>query len=89
MGIAGVYTKWRSPEGPELFSFAMLTVNADGHAVMQHFHKPEDEKRMVVILDEADYDGWLEAPQSRLGDFLKPYPAELLIAQAAPRRWPA
>ena len=59
MGIAGVYTKWRSPEGLELFSFAMLTVNSDGHPVMQHFHKPEDEKRMVVILDPKDYDDCL------------------------------
>lgn len=62
MGIAGVYTKWRSPEGLELFSFAMLTVNADGHPVMQRFHKSEDEKRMVVILDPKEYDDWLSCP---------------------------
>ena len=41
---------------------------------------------MVVILDEADDDGWLEAPPARLGDFLKPYPAELLHAEPAPRQ---
>ncbi len=60
MGIAGIYTKWKHPDtGLEMFSFAMLTVNADGHPVMQRFHKPGDEKRMVVILDPKDYDEWL------------------------------
>jgi len=39
-----------------------------------------------VILDEADYDAWLEAPLARIGDYLKPYPAELLRAEASPRR---
>jgi putative SOS response-associated peptidase YedK len=27
---------------------------------MRNFHRPEDEKRMVVTLDEADYDAWLD-----------------------------
>lgn len=62
MGIAGIYTKWRTPEGRDLFSFAMLTVNADGHPVMSQFHKPDDEKRMVVILEPGDYDEWLTSP---------------------------
>ncbi len=31
MGIAGIYRKWRHPDGREMFSFSMLTVNADGH----------------------------------------------------------
>jgi putative SOS response-associated peptidase YedK len=67
-GIAGIYRKWRHPDGREVFSFAMLTVNADGHPVMQRFHRPEDEKRMVVILHPSDYSAWLscaveEAPR--------------------------
>jgi hypothetical protein len=32
----------------------MLTINADDHPFMRHYHKPEDEKRMVVILNEND-----------------------------------
>ena len=58
-GVAGLYAPWRHPDGRELFSFAMLTVNADGHPLMQRFHRPEDEKRMVVILDPEDYGNWL------------------------------
>ena len=38
---------------------------------MQHFHKPTDEKRMVVILDEPDYDCWLDAPQAKTPDFFE------------------
>jgi len=69
MGIAGIWTSWRDPaDQSEHFSFAMLTVNAAGHPVMQRFHRPADEKRMVVILDPQDYDEWLtcstdEAPR--------------------------
>jgi len=62
MGIAGIYRKWRHPDGREVFTFAMLTVNADGHPVMQRFHKPGDEKRMVVILEPKDYGEWLTCP---------------------------
>jgi putative SOS response-associated peptidase YedK len=43
---------------------SMLTVNADDHPLMRNFHRPEDEKRMAVILEEADFDAWL-APSRR------------------------
>lgn len=85
MGIAGLWSFWRAPDDRDLLSFTMLTVNADGHEVMKHFHKPEDEKRMVVVLDEADYDAWLEAPRERVIDFLTRYPAQALEAEPAPR----
>lgn len=58
-GVAGIYCPWRHPDGRELLSFAMLTVNADDHPLMKRFHRPEDEKRMVVILDPEDYGNWL------------------------------
>ena len=64
----------------------MLTVNADDHALMKRFHKPGEEKRMVVILDPADYDAWLECPVERARDFLKAYPADHMAAEAAPKR---
>lgn len=85
MGIAGLWGAWRAPDGAELLSFTMLTVNADGHPLMQRFHKPDDEKRMVVVLDEADYDAWLDAPADRMRDFLQRYPADALDAVPSPR----
>jgi putative SOS response-associated peptidase YedK len=62
MGIAGIYQSWTNTEGEMVFSMAMLTVNADQHPFMQRFHALNDEKRMVVILDSKDYEGWLTCP---------------------------
>jgi putative SOS response-associated peptidase YedK len=82
MGIAGLWAQWTSPQGERLHSFTMLTINADAHPLMKQFHKPGEEKRMVVVLPEAQYGDWLQArAQDRL-DFLRPYPAEALQAQA-------
>lgn len=81
MGIAGLWTGWRQPNGEVLRSFTMLTVNADDHPFMRNYHKPDDEKRMVVILHEENYDTWLQAPAAESPQFLVQYPAELLVAE--------
>lgn len=86
MGIAGLWTSNRKATGEDVLSFSMLTVNADDHELFKNFHKPQDEKRMVVILHEDQYDPWLEAPASRSGEFMWQYPAELLMATAEPSR---
>jgi putative SOS response-associated peptidase YedK len=79
-GIAGVYRRWRDPNAAykEVFSFAMLTVNADGHSVMQRFHKPEDEKRMVVVLHPNDYAEWLSCPVGEASRFFKRWEQPML-----------
>ena len=86
MGIAGLWGIWRAPDGRDVLSFTMLTINADEHVLMKRLHKPGDEKRMVVILDEADYDAWLESPVERMPDFLVQFPAERLSAERWPKR---
>jgi putative SOS response-associated peptidase YedK len=78
MGIAGIYEKWRHPEGHQMFSFAMLTVNADEHPVYRRMHRPEEEKRMVVILDPKDYDEWLACSVDDARKFFRQWPGELL-----------
>jgi putative SOS response-associated peptidase YedK len=65
MGIAGLWSVWKAPTGDVTHSFTMLTINADDHPFMRQYHKPEDEKRMVVILSERDYDTWLSAPANQ------------------------
>ena len=60
----------------------MLTINADQHELMNHFHKPTDEKRMVVLLPKAQYQPWLEAGVDESRGFLNQYPPELLVAIA-------
>lgn len=85
MGIAGLWSEWRNPQGARIHSFTMLTINADAHPVMRQFHKPGDEKRMIVILPEAAYDAWLQAPAANSRDFLRPFPAEALVAEQPQR----
>jgi len=55
-----------------------LTVNADEHPLMRNFHRQEDEKRMVVILEETDYDSWLDERNAEPRTLLKQFdPARL------------
>jgi putative SOS response-associated peptidase YedK len=55
----------------------MLTINADSHVLMSHFHKPTDEKRIIVILPTERYQDWLESGIDAR-DFLQAYPADQL-----------
>jgi putative SOS response-associated peptidase YedK len=82
MGVAGLWAKWRSPSGETVHSFTMLTINADAHPLMRKFHKPQDEKRMIVIVPPERYDDWLQADASASGEFLKAWPADMLAASS-------
>ena len=84
-GLAGIWEYRASGrDGEGLISFSMLTINADGHPLMQRFHKPDDEKRMVVVLEPDSYDRWLHAPLEQAPGFFMPYPASGLTAMPAP-----
>jgi putative SOS response-associated peptidase YedK len=78
MGIAGIYNEWKAPDGTPQFTFSMLTVNAGGHPLMQRMHRPEEEKRMVVILDPKDYGPWLDASVGEAPSFFRQWAGELL-----------
>lgn len=81
MGIAGLWATKHYPSGDVIHSYTMLTINADQHPFMRQFHKPDDEKRSVVILHERDYDGWLQASPADSRDFLYAYPSDSLVAE--------
>jgi putative SOS response-associated peptidase YedK len=81
MGIAGLWDTWKKPDGSWLMSYTMLTINADEHPLMRDFHKPADEKRMVVILPESSYEGWLSAPAKESAAYLNPFSAADLVAR--------
>ena len=83
MSIAGLWSSWKSSTGEFVQSFTMLTINADDHALMRNYHKPNDEKRMVVILPDDTYEDWLSADLSEAMNFMRQIPAERLIAAAA------
>ena len=80
MGIAGLWTGWKGPDGEVVRSMTMLTVNATDHQLMRNYHKPDDEKRMVVILPKSQYGDWLTAPPDRSLEFMRQYPADWLVA---------
>jgi len=82
MGIAGLWSRWTSPKGDVVHSYTMLTINADDHALLRLMHKPTDEKRMVVILPDAAYGDWLTANAEHSHAYLRPYPADALVATA-------
>jgi len=77
-GLAGIYSPWTDAQGKTRGIFAMLTVNADGHPVYSRFHAPGEEKRMVVILDPADFDRWLTCTPDEAKAFFKQWHGELL-----------
>ena len=81
MGIAGLWDAWKKADGSWLMSYTMLTINADEHPLMREFHKPADEKRMVVILPESSYEGWLGAPANESAAYLNPFSATDLVAR--------
>ncbi|MBK9441750.1 MAG: SOS response-associated peptidase [Comamonadaceae bacterium] len=80
IGLAGLWSTWRAPQGEMLHSYTMLTINATDHPLMRLMHKPADEKRMVVILPEGSYGAWLSADAHQSRHLLRPYPADLLEA---------
>jgi putative SOS response-associated peptidase YedK len=66
MAFAGLWERWRTPDGNVLHSFAILTT--DANELMAPVHD-----RMPVIVDRADYDRWLEPsplPPGALDDIL-------------------
>ena len=51
---------------------------------MCNYHRPGEEKRMVVLLDESQYDAWLDAPAEGSMDFMQACPPERLAATGEP-----
>lgn len=83
MGIAGLWSTWKSPQGELVHSFTMLTINADDHLLMRRFHKPTDEKRMVVVLPTDRYQDWLQAPVAHSMELIRAFPDIALIDYAS------
>ena len=84
--VASIWERFIDKEtGEIIFSFSMLTINADGHPIMKHFHKAEDEKRSIVVLNESEYLPWLHASHDEAKSLLKLASDGFLVSEAAPR----
>ena len=82
MALAGLWERKQWGDDAPSWSFTMLTVNADSHPVMRRFHKPCDEKRTVVVLDDNEVHAWLAAPnEDTMRAMLAPCGADTLIAK--------
>jgi putative SOS response-associated peptidase YedK len=83
--VAGLWREWREADGKIATSFTQITINADEHPLMRRFHKPDDEKRALVVLAPNEVDAWLQCRSPELArSFLRPYPAEAMKAWPAP-----
>lgn len=81
MGVAGVWNSWTDPEsGETLMSYAILTINANTHALMRRYGHEGAEKRMPAILGEGTYDAWLTARQDKAREFMRAYPSNWMLA---------
>ena len=60
-GLTGLWESRVGKESEPVWSYTMLTINADEHPLMHRFHKPGDEKRSVVVLDDDAWQDWLKA----------------------------
>lgn len=85
-GVAGLWETKPDKDGEPTWSFTMLTINADEHPVMHRFHKPGDEKRSVVVLDDNVWQAWLGAKRDEeVRSFLQQFDPGKFRAVADPR----
>ena len=74
--MAGLWERWKSPEGAVIESFNIITTEANS------FMKPI-HNRMPVILKPEDEKTWLSSKDStEILSLLKPYPSEEMSAYA-------
>lgn len=83
--VAGLWRDWPEEDGTASTSFTQITINADEHPLMKRMHKPDDEKRSLVILPRDEVDDWLGCTDLEVArSFLRHYPAERMREWAAP-----
>lgn len=78
-GFAGLYETWRDPQGSELTTCTIITTGPNMLVAPIH-------NRMPVILLPEDEERWLDPGMTepeRIVNLLRPYPDNLLMAQAA------
>ena len=83
---ASLWERWTDPgTGEAVISFSMLTIHAGQHSLMRNFHKPADEKRMLVLPPNSRYQEWLKASPASAAGMMEAMPAEELVAEPAAR----
>ena len=87
LAVASIWERFTDHATGEIrFSFSMLTINATGHPVMRQFHAPDDEKRSIVVLQDGDYQTWMDANHEQARGLLNLAPGHFLESEPAPRK---
>jgi putative SOS response-associated peptidase YedK len=86
MGVAGLWARWQGAEGEVIVSYALLTLNANNHALLHRYGQPGSEKSMPAILNEGAYDAWLTARPEKAKEFMRQYPATALTANPVEKK---
>lgn len=72
MSFAGIYDRWKTPDGQDIFSYSIITTTAN--EAINHIHE-----RMPVVLNRDLVKFWLNAttPENDLLELLRPLPSEI------------
>lgn len=89
--LAGLWNTWLDRASGELVeTYTLLTINADGHALMGRMHKPDparppdrQDKRSVIPVEREDFDRWLGGSLDEAHALLRVAPAERFEGRAA------
>jgi putative SOS response-associated peptidase YedK len=76
MGFAGLYERWKSPDGKALDTCAIITTSAN--ALMRPIHD-----RMPVIIGRKDYGAWLDPDakdSQQLLELLQPFDPDKMVS---------
>ena len=76
--FGGIWEKWNAPEGDTMFTFSILTT--DANVLMANIHN--SKKRMPLILHPEDENNWLDPGLSKevIQQMLVPYPESEMSA---------
>ncbi|WP_440607576.1 SOS response-associated peptidase family protein [Acinetobacter baumannii] len=55
-------------------TMSLLTINADRHSFMKQFHKPDDEKRSIIVIPDHPRNDWLNCKHTDAPDFFLDMP---------------
>ncbi|KQE14215.1 SOS response-associated peptidase family protein [Acinetobacter pittii] len=72
-------------EGQQVRSMSMLTINATNHPFMNQFHKPEDEKRSIIVIPEEYRIDWLNCKKEEADQFFFEMPVGEYTAEYFPK----
>lgn len=84
MCVAGIWRTLQGQDGAAHHVMSMITVSGEGHSIFSRMHKPDDEKRAVVILRPDDWEEWLTTSNVEAARaMLQLYPAEDMATEPA------